>query len=503
MNRRFHVYCWSRLVRRMAIAAAALLPMLTVVSLPASAADLSRMLVKAKPAPVVTDPWTGFYAGAHFGYGWGKKTWVNNYPVYDGIIDADTYVQGILGGLQFGYNYRIDWLLLGLEGDFSWSDINHTDFNCYAFGDQLCGARIDWFADVTGRLGVIYGPALFYIKGGAVWVDDRFNNRATCSGSQPTTSNGINADCGNTYYAHQSRFGWVVGGGIEAFFADNWSVKVEYNYMDLGSRNVPFEAADGSYFTSEIHQKAQLVKIGFNYHFNAAPQVVRALGFADSPVLAQADDQVGKRWVAFTGFDASKDSYSAWAGALIAPFGTLGTSGMRVMLTGEGGAYRYPVTGGSIDGIMTGGSLLAGYGFEGDTYSINLLAGGNVIDHALSAIDTDNPVQGTAAGAKVHADATVHPTPETLVYGEGEYSTAFGTYFTNAKLGIQVFGITGLFVGPEAGVSGDLQSHQWRVGAHLTEFTIGPLQLALAGGYADDSDVGVSPYGHVELSGTF
>ncbi len=489
---------WGRLVRRVAIAAAVLMPMLV----PASAADIPRMFVKAKPV-AVHDPWTGFYAGAHLGYGWGKKTWVDNYPVYDGEIDAEPHVQGILGGLQFGYNYRINWLVLGLEGDFSWSDVHNTDFGCYSFGNQLCGSRIDWFADITGRLGVVYGPALYYIKGGAVWVDDRFNNRATCSGPQPNRAGGINADCGNTYYAHQSRIGWLVGGGIEAFFARDWSVKVEYNYMDLGSRNVPFEAEDGSYFTQEIHQKAQLVKVGFNYHFNVDPQVVRALGMAESPVLTEPDDEVGKRWVAFTGFDTSKDSYSAWAGALIAPFGTLDTSGMRVMFTGEGGAYSYPVTGGSVDGIMTGGSLLAGYGFEGDNYELNLLAGGNVADHALSAIDNENPVQGTAAGAKVHADATVNPTAQTLVYGEGEYSTAFSTYYANAKLGIQIFGVSGLFVGPEAGVSGDRQSNQWRVGAHLTEFTIGPLKLALAGGYADDSDVGVSPYGHVELSGTF
>ena len=173
---------------------------------------------------------------------------------------------------------------------------------------------------------------------------------------------------------------------------------------------------------------------------------------------------------------------SAWAGALIAPFGTLDASGMRVMLSGEGGAYSYPVTGGSIDGTVVGGSLLAGYAFEGDNYEVNLLAGGNVLDHTLSAFDNDNPVQGTAAGAKVHADATLHPTPQTLVYGEGEYSTAFSTYYTNAKLGIQVFGINGLFADPETGVSGDLQSNQWRVGAHLTEFTIGPLQLALGSG---------------------
>lgn len=471
---------------------------------PATAADLGPMPVKAAPV-AVHDPWTGFYAGAHLGYGWATKVWVNNFPVYDGEIDADTNPQGLLGGLQFGYNHQFDWLVLGVEGDFSWSDVHNTNFNCYAFGDQLCSTNIDWFADITGRLGVVYGPALYYIKGGVVWVDDRFTNYATCAGSQPTSANGVSADCGNMYFANQSRMGWLVGGGVEAYFMHNWSVKIEYNYMDLGSRNVPFEAEDGGYFTSEIHQRAQLVKLGFNYHFNSEPKTVSALGWASSPALAQANGngESGNSFVAFTGFDASKDSYSAWAGAIIAPFGDLDTSGMRVMITGEGGAYSYPVTGGSIDGIMTGGGLLAGYGFEGDNYSINLLAGGDAANHMLSAIDTENSVQGTAFGVKGHADARLNPTESTLVYGEGEYSTAFRTYYANAKFGIQVFGIEGLFVGPEGTVLGDQRSNQWRVGAHLTEFTVGPLQVALSGGYANDDTVGVSPYGHIEVSSTF
>lgn len=475
---------------------------LTAMSRPASSADLGPTFFKAAPAPVY-DPWNGFYVGAHLGYGWGTKVWVDNFPVYDGAIDADTHVQGILGGLQFGYNYRVDWLVLGAEGNFSWADLKN-EFTCYTFGDQECSATVRWLADLSGRLGVVYGPALFYAKGGVIWVDDRFTNVATCAGSQPTTINGITADCGNTYYAEQSRMGWLVGGGIEAYFARNWSVKIEYNYMNLGQRNVPFVAGDGGFFTEEIHQRLQLVKVGFNYHFDpGAPAAISALGWAGSPALAQANGQTGSRWVAFTGFDASKDSYGGWAGAFIAPFDDLDTSGWRVRILGEGGAYRYPVTGGTIDGIYTSGSVLGGYGFEGDNYSINLLAGATAINHMLSALDPTNHVEGTAVGATAHADARVNPTATTLVYGEGEFTSAFRTYYANTKFGIQLANITGLFIGPEATVLGDRHSNQWRVGGHLSEFTVGPLQVALSAGYADDSDVGVSPYGHIEVSGTF
>ena len=67
--------------------------------------------------------------------------------------------------------------------------------------------------------------------------------------------------------------------------------------------------------------------------------------------------------------------HNALALALIAPFGTLEALAMLVILSGVGGAYSYPVTGGSIDGTVVGGSLLAGYAFEGDNYEVNPLAG--------------------------------------------------------------------------------------------------------------------------------
>lgn len=217
--------------------------------------------------------------------------------------------------------------------------------------------------------------------------------------------------------------------------------------------------------------------------------------------MAQAE--AGHRVAGFTGFDVSKSSYSAWAGTLIAPTGDLDTSGLRLYLLGEGGAYRYGGDPDSIYGIYTGGEVLAGYGFEGDTYSINLLLGGNALNHTLSEIDLENPVEGTKFGVKGRADARINPTPTTLAYAEGEYSTAFDTYYALAKLGVQLGTMANVFIGPEAAVLGDSHSGQWRVGAHVTDFNVGPVQVTVSAGYADDRDVGASAYGHIEVSKTF
>jgi hypothetical protein len=175
---------------------------------PSFAADLAPILKDPLPAaaPIVAG-WTGFYGGIHGGYGWGQKTFVDNFPVFDGEIDADTHIQGGLGGLQLGYNQQFNWLVVGVEGNFSWADVKQN-FSCFGFGDQICSSTADWFASVTGRVGVAAGPALFYGKGGLAWVHDHFTDLATCSGSQPTSSGGINAACGDQFISNQTRAGW-------------------------------------------------------------------------------------------------------------------------------------------------------------------------------------------------------------------------------------------------------------------------------------------------------
>ena len=144
-----------------------------------------------------------------------------------------------------------------------------------------------------------------------------------------------------------------------------------------------------------------------------------------------------------------------------------------------------------------------GYGFEGDNYSINLLAGANAANHMLSDIDPDNSVQGTAIGAKVRGDAWVNPTDNTLTYGEAEYSTAFRTYYAKTKVGFDITNGKHIFLGPEVAALGDERSSQWRVGAHLTQLKFGDVQVDVSAGYSNDNTVGAGAYTHTELSTNF
>ncbi|HSV22598.1 MAG TPA: cellulose biosynthesis protein BcsS [Xanthobacteraceae bacterium] len=479
------------------------LPLAAVVGLAASASAVAADLpvfVKAQPV-VSAAPWTGFYAGAHFGYGWGDKTFIDNFPTPDGELDAAATVRGWLGGLQGGYNHQFNWLVVGVEGDFTWSGVTNS-FSCFPFGDQVCSAKPEWLGSVAGRLGVAQGPALFYVKGGAAWAHDRFTDVATCSGHQPTSRAGITAACGDMFIGNQTRPGWLFAVGIEYLFAPNWSAKLEYDHMDFGSQSVPFIDGGNGFFTEEIHQRVDVVKLGLNYHFNWGAAAV-PVGGAGYVKAAPKDDDDAGRVLAFSAFDVSKYSYSGLVGTLIAPFKDLDTSGLRFWLFGEGGVYKYPAGGEFIRGTFESGDVLAGYAFEGDFYSVNLLAGFNASNHVLSNVDPENKVQGTAFGAKVRADAWVNPTPKTLTYGEAEYSTAFRTYFAKTKFGYDFTDGKEIFFGPEFAALGDERFNQWRVGAHLTQMKFGKVQVDVSAGYANDSVVGTGAYGTVEVSTHF
>jgi outer membrane immunogenic protein len=482
------------------IAAAALLAPGTS----AIGADLSP-IVAAPVAPVVVDPWTGFFVGFHGGGGAAKKIFVDNFPVYDGEIDAQPKLKGWLAGLQAGANYQFGWLLVGAEGDFSWTKFN-SDFSCFSFGDQICGADTQWTATLTGKVGAAIGPALVYVKGGGAWVHDAYTNIATCAGAQPIFKDGIFADCGDLYNAKETRPGWLWGVGFEYLLGPHWSMKVEYNHMHFNKRSITFTDEDNNYFTEEIHQKVDVIKAGFNYRFNpwVAPAPVLASGgeiYTKAP--ARVNESGGETVLAFSTVDVAKRSLYGWAGAIFAP-GTFDNSGLRVYLLGGAGRYSYPadVADGKIVGRNPFGEALAGYGIEGENYTINLLAGFSATNHTLSQPDPENSVQGTAGGFTVRGSAYSNPTTRTMVYGEAEYTTAFKTFITEGKAGYDVFGV-GSYFGPYAYYFKDERSDQWRVGGHLSEISVGTLKVDIDAGYLRDSIVGSGAFGRLTVSKYF
>ena len=85
-----------------------------VIAAPASAADLPRSMPYKAPAYVTAYNWTGFYIGAHAGYGWGAS---NGFDLSGGFV-----------GGQIGYNWQAagsPWVF-GVEADSAWADLGRT-----------------------------------------------------------------------------------------------------------------------------------------------------------------------------------------------------------------------------------------------------------------------------------------------------------------------------------------------------------------------------------------
>jgi outer membrane immunogenic protein len=222
----------------------------------AIAADMGRPVYKAPPAgalPVAYD-WTGFYIGGHVGYGWADKDWRDAF----GLATTHT-ADGFLGGGQVGFNYQINQFVLGVEGDISWANLNGNStavFGLAAPVTQSFNSEVDWTSTLTGRLGIAIDRWLVYGKGGVAWAGDRYaTNRYTFPASVEISD---------------TRWGWTAGAGVEYAFAPNWSAKLEYNYMDFGTKAYSF--APGT--STDIDQQIHAVKFGINYKFGGGGPIV-------------------------------------------------------------------------------------------------------------------------------------------------------------------------------------------------------------------------------------
>src|SRR6185436_4206856 len=243
------------------------------VAAPALAAD---MPVKAAP-PVVAPiySWAGFYIGANGGWGSSHKCWdVTNFlgpiaAIREGCHDADG---GTVGG-QIGYRWQATNWVFGLEAQGNWADFNGSNTSLF-IPAWTNNSKIEAFGLFTGQVGYAWNNVLWYVKGGAAVTDDKFRGTVTATGALFDS-------------ASETRWGGVVGTGIEFGFAPNWSVAFEYDHLFMGNNSHSFTSTGvlgaaiipvgGVFRTDSIRQDVDLVTARINYRFNwgGGPVVAR------------------------------------------------------------------------------------------------------------------------------------------------------------------------------------------------------------------------------------
>jgi outer membrane immunogenic protein len=227
----------------------------------ASAADLPRKAPVYVPPPPPPLTWTGCYIGANVGGAWGR------FELETPGGEFSRSGAGFAGGGQIGCDYQFagsSWVI-GFRNMFDGTtnsrerDFTVTTVNGTATGHAEFHNR--WFDALTGRIGYSWQPnSLLYFQGGAVW--SRIEADITATTAAGATFAGS---------ASTTKTGWTIGGGWEYRFSPQWSVFIEGNYYDFGSRDrvvfspVATACAAGCAFSSKVTAATAL--IGVNYRF--------------------------------------------------------------------------------------------------------------------------------------------------------------------------------------------------------------------------------------------
>jgi outer membrane immunogenic protein len=222
---------------------------------------------------VVEQPlsWTGFYIGAHFGWGWGGDDRVRDLDGYN--YNGDFRIAdngGSMIGLQIGYNLQFQRVVAGIEADFGLSGFTaEGQFPAVAPSDSNASVDVDRYATITGRLGFLArDDLLIYAKAGWGWAHTEVSFIDAVS--PVTLVRGIDRD--------RNLSGPVWGGGLEWAWSRWFSVKVEYLHFDLDD-TITHTALDnfGDRWRFDHHVKdIDTVKVGFNIRLNAARDVAPA-----------------------------------------------------------------------------------------------------------------------------------------------------------------------------------------------------------------------------------
>jgi outer membrane immunogenic protein len=230
----------------------------------ASAADLPIRGAYKAPPPIFS--WTGIYIGVHAGAALGLHEDTFTTATLRSVNQH--YSTGFLGGAQVGANYQTGPWVIGAEAQLSWSGLDGTS-TCEPGAPVAlinCRTQTDRLGTVAARFGIAFDRTMIFVKAGGAWAHDKHE---MISFITPFV----------TLRTDEARYGWMFGTGVEHAVFGNWSAKVEYDYLDFGTRGLLFPGlaalVTGLNENVPIRQHIHLVKLGVNYRFGADPVIAK------------------------------------------------------------------------------------------------------------------------------------------------------------------------------------------------------------------------------------
>jgi outer membrane immunogenic protein len=238
-----------------------------LVAMPAAVAVAADMPVKAPASPSVGYSWSGLYLGGQIGEGWATSqttlVTVSGATFPAGTVLSPIDQSGVLGGAYAGYNYQINQVVLGIDGDYSRANLTGagTDISVVNGDTAHHFNSINWISTVAGRLGYADRDWLFFAKAGWAWAGFSNNNVTN------NPAGGIDSISTHS----ETRNGGIIGGGAEWGWSPKLSLKLEYDYVKFSTANfiITQTSSTGvvSFPTGSGTSHMDMLKAGMAYRF--------------------------------------------------------------------------------------------------------------------------------------------------------------------------------------------------------------------------------------------
>jgi opacity protein-like surface antigen len=381
----------------------------------AAASATPALSYKATAPIAVAWTWSGFYLGAHAGYGWSRDPFTNR-TTSNGVPLSGVDAQGYVGGFQAGANWQSGSVVGGLEIDLSGTGIKGSTTNTTGGGATQAtqSEKFDPLGSARARVGyLVTSDVLLYGTGGLGW-----SRQATTT----TTPGGTPANVVTPNWL----FGWVAGAGVEARLGNtNWLARVEYLHYDFGDSGSsatanPLGVVVATSVVSSSHMTSDVVRAALSYKLDWPGMPGGVYRSSPYNAMAAIPPTPAAYW-SWSGFYLGAHGGYGWGGdpsAIQIPFPDILENNLVPPTTVSG-----PHSNGYVGGFQAGGN------WQSDRYvgglEVDLSSTGIQGRASGSGIDTDgNALSGTRTDkfdllGSARARLGYLVTPDVLLYGTG------------------------------------------------------------------------------------
>jgi outer membrane immunogenic protein len=221
-------------------------------------AGFGTALVADLPTPGLIPPlriavynWTGIYLGINGGVGAGNSNWSDGPIGTTGSFPTSSF---LIGGAA-GINYQLGEYVFGIEGDGDWTNLHgNSGSSCGAISTVVTPpvssqTQSQWLATVRGRVGYAVDRIRLYCTAGAA-----FGNIQTGLNPPSTFDSSVETE-------------WTLSAGLEYAFAQNWTAKIEYLFVDLPNGSCTTIGNCGGAAGSIVTFNENIIRAGLNFKF--------------------------------------------------------------------------------------------------------------------------------------------------------------------------------------------------------------------------------------------